>query len=514
MSIHRVCRRVVWSRSWVWLALLLVALPGGAAEAGKIVLYTEAEVLGGLADNLGSSFEVMPLAAPGAVVHPILVDGYDFESMGGAVTATIKAAYESGAPVVILSPTPEAQAFLDTVTGGAVDLPGGLTSRPAAYGETRLEAIAVRWTSGAAAPDSAEFWATFDADDGTAAEEKAEDDGVVASIADWLREAPAAAPAPAPAPPPAPRANAKKKMALKSTASETRASIDDLTSAVARKVSLQFDKGSMATVVKSWAAYSAAQNEDWYIFELTTTSQPQNFETYSFAGMFSDWEKTDAHCRGIAKTGCKRDRYATEVMVKVAPKTPGLELMYYGPDSDRVQDEYTYSSKFTIGGKVTAGYDDKGVKGGVELSGGAEFSRSTKVTIKDATLVGISNPAIEMAGWRFEMPRMRAVNDLSAHGGPSMSCDNLLQMPYPVQRGGMESRQYAIYRLPANQRGNLQGIDIAVSLALEESSSRLQNWTAHYCNIFNCNCSPDGWVHKRHELSERVISFPLAAHPQ
>jgi hypothetical protein len=111
------------------------------------------------------------------------------------------------------------------------------------------------------------------------------------------------------------------------------------------------------------------------------------------------------------------------------------------------------------------------------------------------------------------MPEMRAVNDLTAFNGPSMNCDNLLQMPYPVQRGAMESRQYAIFRMPASQRGNLQGIDLAVSLLLQESSSRLQNWTAAYCNIFNCNCSPESWVHKVHELNDKVISFPMAAHP-
>ena len=77
----------------------------------------------------------------------------------------------------------------------------------------------------------------------------------------------------------------------------------------------------------------------------------------------------------------------------------------------------------------------------------------------------------------------------------------------------MESRQYAIYRLPAGQRARINGIDVAVSLALEESSSRLQNWTADYCNFFNCNCSPESWVHKNHELNDNVISFPLAAHP-
>ena len=93
-----------------------------------------------------------------------------------------------------------------------------------------------------------------------------------------------------------------------------------------------------------------------------------------------------------------------------------------------------------------------------------------------------------------------------------MSCDNLLQMPYPVQKGGMESRQYAIYRLPASRRAGLQGIDLSVSLLLQESSAMLQNWTAKYCNFFNCNCSPEGWVVGNREVSGRLISFPLAAH--
>ena len=192
--------------------------------------------------------------------------------------------------------------------------------------------------------------------------------------------------------------------------------------------------------------------------------------------MFSDWEKGDANCQESPRPVASADRYATKVQVKIVPKTPGLSSSITDPIPIAQQDEYSYSSKFSLGGKVTAGYDDKGPKAGVELSGGAEFSRSTKVTIKDATLVGISNPATEIAGWRFDMPRMRAVNDLTPYGGPSMSCDNLLQMPYPVQQGAMESRQFAIFRLPAAQRGRLKGIDIAVSLSLEESSSRLQNW--------------------------------------
>ncbi len=474
MSIHGLCAPIVRMTSWLLVGFVLVITPAKAADNGKMPLYAEKELLWSAAGSLPSSFEMLPLPTQGPLQHPFLVDGYDFAALGDAV-ATIRSGYEAGLPVVIVAPTQEAQSFLDDITGGGVDLPAGVTSGPAAVGEPRLEAFALRRQAGSTTPDISEFWVAFDGDSGPAGEER---------------------------------------MALKaSEGPKARPAIDDLTSAVVRKVSFAFDQGSMATVVRSWAAYSPSQNEDWYIFELTTTSQPLNFHTSSLNGMFGEWEKNDTYCRGIAKTGCKRERYATKVQVKLVPKTPGLELVYHGPDSDRAQDEYSYSSKFSLGGKVTAGYDDKGAKGGVELSGGAEFTRSTKVTIKDATLVGISNPAIELAGWRFDMPEMRAVNDLTAFGGPSMSCDNLLQMPYPVQQGSMESKQYAIYRMPAGQRGSLEGINVAVSLLLQESSSRLQNWTAAYCNVFNCNCSPESWVHKVYELNDKVISFPLAAHP-
>jgi hypothetical protein len=505
-----ISRRVVSRGVWLLLAFLLVVTPAGAADNDKVQLYGEKEIFWGPARSLPSSFDIVPMPASGPAQHGFLVTGYDSSTPAESI-AIIRQGYAAGLPVVIVAPTAAAQGFVDDITGGDVDLPSGLTAGPSAVGEPRLEAIGLRRAPGAATADISEFWVTFDDNDGPPAEERAEDDKLIASIADWVRDKPAAA-APAPAAPAAPKP-ARPRMALKAEAAPKRASIDDLTSAVVRKVSFAFDKGSMATVVKSWAAFSPAQNEDWYIFELTTTSQPLNFATWSFNGIFADWEKTDAYCKGIAKTGCKRDRYATKVQVKIVPKTPGLELVFYGPDSDRAQDEYSYSSKFSLGGKVTAGYDDKGPKAGVELSGGAEFSRSTKVTIKDATLFGISNPATEVAGWRFDMPPMRAVNDLTAFGGPSMSCDNLLQMPYPVQQGTMESRQYAIYRLPASQRSSLEGINIAVSLSLEESSSRLQNWTAAYCNIFNCNCTPESWVHKNNELNDKVISFPLAAHP-
>jgi hypothetical protein len=493
---------------WLLLGFLLVVAPAGAAGSGKITLYGEKEIFWQPARSLASSFEMLSLPAQAPPQHGFLIDGGAPSALGDSI-ALIKQGYEAGLPLVIVAPGPQTQGFIDDITGGDVDLPAGLSDRTTALGEPRLEAIGLRRAPGAATADLSEFWVTFDDNDGSPAEEKAEDDKLIAQIADWVGEKPAAAPAPQPA---APKA-ARPRMAAKAESKPAgRASIDDLTSAIVRKVAFSFDQGSVATVVKSWAAWSPAQNEDWYIFELTTTSQPLNFATYSLAGMFSEWEKGDANCRGILKTGCKRLRYATKVQVKVVPKTPGLELVYYGPDSDRQQDEYSYSSKFSLGGKVTAGYDDKGPKAGVELSGGAEFSRSTKVTIKDATLVGISNPATEVAGWRFDMPQMRAVNDLTQYGGPSMSCDNLLQMPYPIQQGAMESRQYAIYRLPAAQRDRLQGIDIAVSLALEESSSRLQNWTTAYCNVFNCNCSPESWVHKTYELNDKVISFPLAAH--
>jgi hypothetical protein len=512
MSIHGVRIRLVQVATVLLLGFLLVAVPAIAAD-GKITLYAEKELLWPGAGSLSSSFDVLPLPAQGPAQHAFLVDGYDFAALGDSV-AVIKSGYEAGYPVVIVAPgTQETQGFLDDITGGQVDLPEGVTGRTTAAGDSRLEAFAFRRPAGGTgAPEVAEFWNTFDDETRSPADSKAAHDSFVASIANWLREVPAASPAPAPAPSPAPRTGQVRRALRAEAAPKGRAAIDELTSAVVRKVSFAFDLGSMSTVVKSWAAYSPSQNEDWYIFELTTNSQPLNFATYSLAGMLSEWEKGDANCRGIAKTGCKRERYATKVQVKLVPKTPGLELVYWGPDSDRAQDEYSYSSKFSLGGKITAGYDDKGPKAGVELSAGAEFSRSTKVTIKDATLYGISNPHTELAGWRFEMPQMRAVQDLTPFGGPSMSCDNLLQMPYPVQRGSMESKQYAIYRLPADRRGQLQGIDLAVSLSLEESSSRLQNWTAAYCNVFNCNCSPESWVHKNHELNEKIISFPLAAH--
>jgi len=492
--------------SWLLPVLLFIVAPAQADTTAKIPLYTEKEILWKPAAVLASSFDVMPLPAEGPLQHGVVLGGNNSGSVADS-TAIIRAAYEGGQPIVIVAPMPESQSLLDDITGGSVDLPNGVTSRPAIIGEPRLEAFAFRRPAAGGTPDVSEFWVTFDDEENNSpADEKLEDEKLIASIADWMRgDAAAAAPK---------AAAARPRMALKANAEpKGRPAIDTLTGAVVRKVSFAFDQGSMATVVKSWAAYSPSQQEDWYIFELTTTSQPLNFATYSLNGMFAEWEKGDANCRGLAKTGCKRLRYATKVQVKLVPKTPGLELVYYGPDSDRAQDEYTYSSKFSLGGKVTAGYDDKGPKAGVELSGGAEFSRSTKVTIKDATLVGISNPATEVAGWRFDMPQMRAVSDLSQHGGPSMSCDNLLQMPYPVQQGGMETHQYAIYRLPAANRGSLNGINLAVSLLLEESSSRLQNWTAAYCNIFNCNCSPENWVHKTYELNDHVIAFPLAAHP-
>jgi hypothetical protein len=493
----------------VFFVSLLIAVPAWAAEVGKIPLYTEKEILWEPAASLGASFDVLPLPAQGPLQHPLLLDGYDFKALADAIPA-IKAGYDAGMPIVLVAPAEESQSFLDDITGGDVDLPKGMAAHPAASGEPRLEALAFRRPPGTATADVAEFWVTFDDDPGAAAARKADHEKLIASIADWLREKPAVAPAP-PAPPKS--AGPKPRFAVKADANKGRAAIDELTTAVVRKVSFAFDQASMSTVVKSWAAYSPGQQEDWYIFELTTNSQPLNFTTYSANGIFADWEKNDAYCRGILKTACQRDRYATKVQVQLVPKTPGLELVYWGPDSDRAQDEYSYSSKFSLGGKVTAGYDDKGPKAGVELSGGAEFTRSTKVTIKDATLVGISNPHTEVAGWRFDMPQMRAVNDLTPYGGPSMSCDNLLQMPYPVQRGSMESKQYAIFRLPAAQRERLQGIDLAVSLALEESSSILQNWTAKYCNIVNCNCSPESWVKKNNQLEGKVISFPLAAHP-
>ena len=484
--------------------LLTTAAAATAAERERIAVFAEADMFSEVADDLGSAFDASPLPEQGAVRQPVLLDGHHAAALAGVMPRLV-AAVAAGVPVVILEPAAETQSLLDDLTDGEVDLPEGLSAAPA-LGEARLAAIGVRRRTGAPTAEIGEFWVVFDGRDGSPEDEKAEDEMLVGSIADWLAEE-------APAPPRrASAAAAAAPRLAKAGDGPSRPSIDDLTTAVVRKVSFQFDQGSMATVIRSWAAYSPAQDEDWYIFELTTTSQPLNFTTYSVNGLFADWEKNDTYCRGILKTGCKRDRYATVVQVRIEPKTPGLELVYYGPDSDRAQDEYSYSSKFSLGGKITAGYDDKGPKGGVELSGGAEFSRSGKVTIKDATLVGISNPATEVAGWRFDMPQMRAVNDLTPYGGPSMSCDNLLQMPYPVQRGSMESKQYAIYRLPASRRGGLQGIDIAVSLRLEESASWMQNWTAKFCNFFNCNCSPESYVVGNRQVDGRLISFPLAAH--
>lgn len=484
---------------------LVVAVSAFAAEPSKIPLYTEKEVLWPSAGSLSSSFSVMPLPAQGALSHAILVDGYDFASLTDSIPA-IRDAYNAGQPIVVVAPTEETQAFLDDVTGGDVDLPEGAAQRPKAVGDPRLEALAFRRPASSTTPDVSEFWAEFDSDTGPAAEEKASHAKLVASIGEWVSGADAAPAAKAPA------TGGRTLRARAAAEPKGRPSLDELTSAVVRKVSLSFDKGSMATVVRSWAAYSPQQDEDWYIFELNTTSQPLNFATWSFTGMFSDWAENDEGCKALAKTGCMRKRYATKTEVKLAPKTPGLELLYYGPDSDRAQDEYTYSSKFSLGGKITGGFDEKGAKGGVELSGGTEFSRSTKVTIKDATLIGISNTSTDIAGWRFEMPRLRAVNDLTPFGGPSMQCDNLMQMPYPVQRGAMESRQYAIYRLPASARDRVQHIEMAVTLGLEESSSQIQNWTVPFCNVFNCNCTPETWVHKYHQLENKVIEFPLAAH--
>jgi len=127
---------------------------------------------------------------------------------------------------VIVSPSAEAQGFLDEVTGGDVDLPPSLAPRPAHLGDPVLEAIGLRRAPGAATADVAEFGVAFDGNDGTAAEEKAEDDLTVGSIADWVRETPA----PSPPKPPASRASAKTaqpRVAMKTTGDDTRPAIDD-----------------------------------------------------------------------------------------------------------------------------------------------------------------------------------------------------------------------------------------------------------------------------------------------
>jgi hypothetical protein len=198
-------RRMSWSTrtSCLLLGILLIAVPMKAAD-GKITLYAEKELFADLADNLESSFEVMALPAQGPLQHAVLVDGYNFSTLGASL-ASIKTAYAAGFPLVILSPSAEAQGFLDEVTGGDVDLPPGLAPRPARLGDPVLEAIGLRRAPGAATADVAEFWVAFDGDDGTAAEEKAEDDLTVRSIADWVRETPAAPPPK----PPATRASTK-----------------------------------------------------------------------------------------------------------------------------------------------------------------------------------------------------------------------------------------------------------------------------------------------------------------
>lgn len=494
-----------------FLSLLLVAvlaLPVLAAD--KPTVHVETELYSELADNLRSAFDAVPLPEQGPIQHAVIVDSFNFGALSGAMDS-IAAGYKSGLPIVILDPSPEAQSFLDEITGGDVDLPP--LTRPKAIGDPVLQAFVLRRAPGAATADTAAFWAEYDAHIGPAAEEKAEDDNVVASIAQWVAETPA--PAAAPPPPSAPKG--RRPMAMKADKQESNRSIDSLTNAIVRKVSTSFGQASLSTTVRSWAAYSPAQDEDWYIFELTTVSVPLNFRSKSlkvtpkfFGAAEIDERDDDMYCRGELGTGCSRVAYATKVEVAVAPKTPGLELMYWGPDSDRQQDEYTYSSKFSLGGKVTAGYDDKGPKAGVELSSGVEFSRNSKVTIKDATLVGVGNTNTNLAGWRFEMPAMRAVNDLRGTGGPSTSCDNLLQMPYPVQRGSMQSTQFAIYRLPAAQRAGLSGVDLRISFLLEEGTSVLGNPTS--CNVFNCNCSPSNATHAKHESKDMLVSFPLAAH--
>lgn len=481
-----------------------------AAEGDKVPLYAQEEMFNPIAGSLGSSFALTPFPAQGPLQHGVILDSYNFPALGSVLPA-IKAAYEAGQPVVILSPTSETQALLDDITAGDVDLPEHLTHGPTAIGEPRLEAIAFRRPPGAATADLGEFWVSFDGRDGAAAEEKAEDVQFVASIADWIREAPAAAPSPAP------RNLRAASMASGNKPPNNQPSIEKLTEGTTRKISFQFDKGSMATVIKSWAAYGQDQKEDWYIFEMTTTSHPNNFKTTSlhaeprlFRGPELFEFNDDRDCKGKLASGCRRERYAANVEVKIAPKTNGMELMYYGPSSDRSQDEYTYTSNFSLGGKVTLGYGEKGVSAGGEANVGVQFGRSTKVTIKDATILGTGDPANEIAGWRIDMPPMRAVKDLQAYGGPSSDCENLLQMPYPVQQGSMETTQFAIYKLPEARRAGLSKIEMKVSLRLVEKSSSLTNPSD--CNVFNCNCSPSTWLFRENRKDDTTIEFPLAAH--
>lgn len=487
-----------------------------AANNGKVALYAEEQIYNPLAASLQSSFDLTPIPAQGALQHGVIVDSFNFAALGPSLAA-IKAAYDAGQPIVILSPTPDAQAFVDDVTKGEVDLPEHLSATAKAIGDPVLEAFAVRKRPGAAAAEIAEFWVAFDGRDGTAAEEKAEDEALVRSIADWAGEAPTAAPAPAPASVASPAPRAMARASAMGSATTDQPSIEKLTEGVTRRVNFQFDKGSMATVIKSWAAYAHDQKEDWYIFELTTTSSPKNFRTKSahivpkFFGAAELVENdNDTDCKGQLGSLCTRERYASLVEVRMVPKTKGLELMYFGPSSDRNQDEYNYSSTFSLGGKVTAGYGEKGVSVGGEGSIGVQFGRSTKVVVKDATIIGISDTTTETAGWRAEMPAMRAVKDLAQYGGPVSDCENLLQMPYPVQQGSMETKQFAIYKLPEQERAGLSSIDMKVSLRIQEKTSTLGNPTS--CNVFNCNCTPATAVAKDFKQDDTLISFPLAAH--
>ncbi len=502
------------------LAAVLGILSGDAALAAKPTFHVEKEIVGGVVDNLGAAANFLPLPVDGKADYPVLLDGRKFGELGDGVIETLRSAFATGTPLLILGPTAETRNFLDDLTGGEVRLSSESWASPQVTGEPILEAIGVHRSGGSV--NTAEFWRTFDANIGSEEEEEAEDEVLAASILQWSavarddsagQGAEAGNPRAAGPPTSALAIGGGAARPAMAKASPGHPSIDDVTSSVVKRVNFQFDQGSMGTVIKSWAAFSPDRQEDWYIFEFTTISNPLNFATRSAPFVLDPLQNNDKYCRGIIKTRCLRDRFATEVEIKVRAKTDNLELVYYGPDSDRSQDEYTYSSSFSLGGKVTAGYEQKsGPKAGVELSAGATFSRSTTVTIRDATLVGISNPALELAGWRFEMPKLRAVQDLTEFGGPKMDCANLLQMPYPIQRGSMESRQYAIFRLPAAKRKGLKTIDLTVDLRVVEGTADLQNWTSGSCNLFNCNCTPRNWEYATQELKGRVVSFPLASH--
>lgn len=481
--------------SLLLLPLAQAASAGAAAEAAKLTVYGEKTFYGELADNLSSAFEILPLPTDGDRRHPLMVDGLE---IGPAEAELIASFYEAGLPVIVVGFSDQARTVLADMlpVGSGVDQ---IPSDQPALAEPALEAVGFRLGS-QGLPDIGNFYSEFDGHSGPTEEEEAEDDAVVSSIASWVTES-----------------RERPPMAKASAAVAEQPSIDDLVTAVVRKVTTTIDRGSISTVIRGWAAYSLVTDEDWYIFELTTTSQPLNFRSRS-KGAVEAWENTDKYCKGLVGMICQRERYASEVAVAIRPVDGYTELIYYGPSSDRQQDEYSYSSEFSIGGGLLLGFEASkkdGAKGKAELSlnAGASFRRGTTVKIPDAVVIGISDPTRNSAGWRYEMPKLRAVRDLSAVGGPVRDCDQLLQYPYPVQRGSLETRQYAIYRLSSENRQKLGQIKLKVFFKLTETTSELWNGFTKDCNAFNCACTPRHWNNKV-STDEQYVSFPLAAREQ